>query len=46
MLWHTDPLLGNDRETNETTALTTQQLPKYATTLESSLAATREQQWK
>jgi hypothetical protein len=33
-LWHIDPLLGNDRETNETTATAMQQLCKYATVLE------------
>jgi hypothetical protein len=31
VLWHTDPLLGNDRETNsETKAIARQQLRKYA----------------
>jgi hypothetical protein len=35
ILCHIDPLLGNDRETNnETTAIDTQQLRKYATVLE------------
>jgi hypothetical protein len=33
-MWHIDPLLGNDRETNETTAITRQQHRKYATVLE------------
>jgi hypothetical protein len=33
-LWHTDPLLGNDRETNETTAIARQQLHKYGKVLE------------
>jgi hypothetical protein len=34
-LWHIDPLVGNDRETNnETTAIAMQQLRKYATVLE------------
>jgi hypothetical protein len=35
MLWHIDPLLGNDCETNkETTIIASQQLRKYATVLE------------
>jgi hypothetical protein len=34
ILWHTHPLLCNDRETNETTAIARQQLCKYATVLE------------
>jgi hypothetical protein len=34
MLWHIDPLLGNDCETNETTAITRQQLRKYVKVLE------------
>jgi hypothetical protein len=45
-LWHIDPLLGNDLETNETTAIAVQQLHKYATVLEplraSGLRATME----
>jgi hypothetical protein len=28
IMWHTDPLLGNDRETRETTAIARQQLRK------------------
>jgi hypothetical protein len=32
--WHIEPLLGNDRETNETTAIAVQQLCKYARVLE------------
>jgi hypothetical protein len=31
LLWHADGLLGNDRETNVTTAIVRQQLRKYAT---------------
>jgi hypothetical protein len=38
-LWHTDPLQGNDRETNETTTIARQQLLKYATVLESLLGS-------
>jgi hypothetical protein len=35
ILWHIDPLLDNDRETNnEATTITRQQLHKYATVLE------------
>lgn len=33
-MWHIDPLLGNDRETHETTAIAMQRLSKYATVLE------------
>jgi hypothetical protein len=33
-----DPLLGNDLETNETTAIATQQLGKYAVVLEPLLS--------
>jgi hypothetical protein len=34
-MWHIDPLLGNNCETNnETTAIATQQLRKYATGLD------------
>jgi hypothetical protein len=35
IVWHTDPLLCNDRETNnDTTVIVRQQLCKYATVLE------------
>jgi hypothetical protein len=34
ILWHTDPLLGNGRETNDTTAIPMQHLRKYSTLLE------------
>jgi hypothetical protein len=30
VLWHIDPLVGNDRKRNETTAIAMQQLRKYA----------------
>jgi hypothetical protein len=33
-LWPIDPLLGNDRETNDTTTIVRQQLRKYVTVLE------------
>jgi hypothetical protein len=34
-MWHIEPLLGNDRETNnETTTIAVQQLRKYAAVLE------------
>jgi hypothetical protein len=29
LLWHIDPLLGNDRKTNEITVISRQQLRKY-----------------
>jgi hypothetical protein len=38
--WHTDPLLGNDCETNnDTTVIARQQLCKYATVLEPLLGS-------
>jgi hypothetical protein len=39
ILWHIDTLLGNDCETNETTAIARQQLRKYATGLEPLLGS-------
>jgi hypothetical protein len=40
ILWHIDPLLGNDRETNnETMVIAMQQLRKYATVLEPLLGS-------
>jgi hypothetical protein len=40
MLWHIEPMLGNDRETNnEITAITRQQLRKYATILKPLLGS-------
>jgi hypothetical protein len=33
ILWHIGSLLGNDRETNETTAIARQRLHNYATIL-------------
>jgi hypothetical protein len=40
ILWHIDPLLGNDRDTNnETTAIARQQLRKYAKVLEPLLGS-------
>jgi hypothetical protein len=33
-MWHTDPLLDNNRKTNETTDIARQQLLKHATVLE------------
>jgi hypothetical protein len=38
-MWHIDPLLGNDRETHETTAIAMQRLSKYATVLEPLLGS-------
>jgi hypothetical protein len=39
-LWHTDPLLGIDRETNnEITTIARQQLRKYGTVLEPLLCS-------
>jgi hypothetical protein len=34
ILWHTDALQDNDRETNETPTIARQQLHKYATVLD------------
>jgi hypothetical protein len=39
ILWHIDPLLGNDSERNEITAIARQQLRKYATGLEPVLGS-------
>jgi hypothetical protein len=39
VLWHINPLLGNDREAKETRAITRQQLRKYATVLEPLLGS-------
>jgi hypothetical protein len=40
ILWHIDPLLGNDGEANnETMVITMQQLRKYATVLEPLLGS-------
>jgi hypothetical protein len=38
-MWHVDPLLGNDCETNEITAISRQQLRKYATVMEPFLGS-------
>jgi hypothetical protein len=37
--WHVDSLLGNDRQSNESTAISRQQLCKYATLLKSLLGS-------
>jgi hypothetical protein len=50
ILWHIDPLQGNDRETNDIRAVAMQQLRKYATVLEPLLGSgpltTMEVRWK
>jgi hypothetical protein len=38
-MWHIDPLLRNDRETNDTTAIAMQEFRKYATVLEPLLGS-------
>jgi hypothetical protein len=39
VLWHIDPMLGNDHETIETTTIALQQLRKYATVLKPLLCS-------
>jgi hypothetical protein len=39
ILWYKDPLLGNDSERNEITAIASQHLRKYATVMEPLLGS-------